>query len=307
MTLEFNRFVWKPSVVCFGYSVINAPALDLAVEMMGATDAAEQEGTPLNGLVQRAIAHEGLGDDIAEFAGRQCYRSWWKGRDSETYHRNIRGMGHGSIYEHASMNFQISGVSRSFSHEIVRHRTGTGFSQESQRYVDAKDMRFVVPVLLANEITRQLGVIPNSQSQIYSDCTSNTANAFSHWEAAAEQSLRSYEDMQPLLKEMADEAKSLAMTYQKAAVSALKRANEAAREVLPNSAETRMVFTSNLRQLRHILLMRGDEPADLQIRRIAMGMLPPAKSYAPHFFNDLETVTGTDGLPMIQTNEAKRV
>jgi thymidylate synthase (FAD) len=59
-------------------------------------------------------------------------------------------MGHGSVFEHASIVFQVAGVSRSLTHELIRHRVGTAYSQESQRYVDAKDIRFVVPPLLVN-------------------------------------------------------------------------------------------------------------------------------------------------------------
>lgn len=305
MSLSFDKIVFSPSVTLFASSQMNTEAVLEAVDSMYALEAAEKEGSPLHSLIGR-IMNGSNGDDLAEFAGRQCYRSWLKGRDPETYHANIRSMGHGSIYEHASVSYQITGVSRSFSHEIVRHRPGTGFSQESQRYVDASDMRFVVPALLATSIEQELGRAPTCFEDIDSLSHVNRT-AFKIFLENCEESIRRYVEIQPMLAELAQEVKRLALNDQKAAVSALKRANEAAREVLPNAAETRMVFTSNLRQLRHVMLMRGDEPADLQIRRIAVAMFPDAKAYAPHFFSDLVLTNGTDGLPMIDTNEARRV
>lgn len=307
MTLPFNKLVWAPSVALVGKTVMDFDGLEEAVQQMGAVEAAEIEGTPLNNLMARVAIDGGSGDDLPEFAGRQCYRSWKVGRDSSEYHANIRSQGHGSIYEHAFMNFQVTGVSRTLTHELVRHSVGTGISQESQRYVDAKDMRFVIPPLLANEITSLLGHTPNCIEDIY-EIGGSVTEAFNLFYASCSQSLEDYIAIQPILTEMAKAAEAAYLKGdERAAVSAKKRANEAARSVLHNACETRLVWSMNLRAARHIMLLRGDEPAELEIRRLAAIFFPHAVAYAPHFFSDLALGLGSDSLPIISTAEAKRI
>src|SRR5688572_22071898 len=75
---------------------------------------------------------------LCETAGRVCYMSFAKPRPggNAAYLTHIKEVGHGSVLEHAVWNLLITGVSRSLTHELVRHRAGFGFSQLSQRYVD---------------------------------------------------------------------------------------------------------------------------------------------------------------------------
>lgn len=308
MKLQFNQLVWAPTVALVGKTVMNYDGLEEAVEQMGAVDAAEKDGTPLNNLMARVALDGGNGDDLAEFAGRQCYRSWTAGRDSAEYHRNIRSQGHGSIYEHGFLSFQVTGVSRTLTHELVRHGEGTGISQESQRYVDAKDMRFVIPPLLANAIIAEVGYTPTCISDIIDIDNAGVRDAFNLFYASCSKSLEDYIALQPLLVAMAKEAEAASIIGDdKAVVSAKKRANEAARSVLHNACETRLVWSMNLRASRHIMLMRGDEPADLEIRRLSAEFFPHVVGYAPHLFADLSIETGSDNLPIITTSEAKRL
>src|SRR4051794_20327541 len=87
------------------------------------------------------------GERIAEFAGRLCYMSQHNpaGRSTAEYLQNILKQGHGSVFEHSTYVMLIEGISRSCSHELVRHRAGWGFSQLSQRYVDESHAAFVMP------------------------------------------------------------------------------------------------------------------------------------------------------------------
>src|SRR3954471_1240941 len=87
------------------------------------------------------------GERLAEFAGRLCYMSQHNpaGRSTADYLRNILRQGHGSVFEHSTYVMLIEGISRSCSHELVRHRAGWGFSQLSQRYVDESHAAFVMP------------------------------------------------------------------------------------------------------------------------------------------------------------------
>ena len=78
------------------------------------------------------------GEKLAEIAGRVCYLSFARPRPggNHAYLGHILEVGHGSVLEHAVWNFVFTGVSRTLTHELIRHRAGTGFSQLSQRYVD---------------------------------------------------------------------------------------------------------------------------------------------------------------------------
>src|SRR5918999_2631613 len=99
------------------------------------------------------------GGRIAEFAGRLCYMSQHNpaGRTTAEYLRNILTQGHGSVFEHSTYVMLIEGISRSCSHELVRHRAGWGYSQLSQRYVDESHAAFVMPPAIAGdaELERQ--------------------------------------------------------------------------------------------------------------------------------------------------------
>src|SRR5436189_6149316 len=87
------------------------------------------------------------GERLAEFAGRLCYMSQKNpaNRPTREYLENIKKQGHGSVLEHANYSLLLEGVSRSLTHELVRHRAGFAYSQLSQRYVDESNASFVVP------------------------------------------------------------------------------------------------------------------------------------------------------------------
>ncbi len=100
-----------------------------------------------------AITHylrgDGSPEALLEHAGRVCYRSESKGDPASFLRARIRE-GHESIIEHASATFEISGISRACSHQLVRHRIAS-YSQESQRYVSMDDPEWVLPASIAND------------------------------------------------------------------------------------------------------------------------------------------------------------
>ena len=92
--------------------------------------------------------------NLAEFAGRMCYRSWEPGlnpnvsrirEDQVQYLENILRSGHGSVLEHINFTFVLHNVSRVFTHEAIRHRAGTAISQESLRFVRLDELPFWFP------------------------------------------------------------------------------------------------------------------------------------------------------------------
>lgn len=83
------------------------------------------------------------GEKVAEFAGRLCYDSFGRGRDSDAFAANILESGHVNVLYHAHFVLLVEGVSRNLSHELVRHHVGFSPSQRSTRYCDERDSPLV--------------------------------------------------------------------------------------------------------------------------------------------------------------------
>ena len=207
------------------------------------------------------------GEALVEFAGRACYQSWSKPNPrtatNGSYIKHIIDVGHFAVLEHASATFYITGISRSCSHELVRHRH-LSYSQLSQRYVPDDDARVVLPSGLRDD--------PELRDIVL---------------AAADASRAAY--LQVLAKL---EAK---LEDQPNAVLRRKQARQAARAVLPNDTETRIVVTGNYRAWRHFIAMRASEHADIEIRRVAIACLRELAQVAPAVFADFEISVLADG------------
>lgn len=286
-----SRLITAPVVTPIAWSKIDFASLLAWSGKSGLGEVALDQDTPLGKIVEAAsIEKNGKNGEQPEFntldllpemAGRFCYRSWGKGRSTPAYYENIRDEGHGSILEHANITLAISGVSRSLTHELVRHRAGFAISQESQRYVNANDIKFVIPPLLL--------WITGGRT--------DTADV-SDWELQQVNALAAYESDQALYQEILEEAGYSPRTRK-------KRANEAARAQLPNACETKLIWTGNIRALRHFLATRGGAGADLEIRRLAIEILSVVERLAPENFMDMDWVDPEDGDFGIGTIEAK--
>jgi thymidylate synthase (FAD) len=217
---------------------------------------------------------------VAELGGRLCYLSFGtnQGRKSNReYLENIISMEHGSVLEHAVWNFIITGVSRSFTHELIRHRAGTGFSQLSQRFVDESTADFVEPDIIAQY--PELHEI---------------------WEKSIRQSHEAYR----LLAEGLAEKIESDFAYLKRR-DRRKRAREAARSVLPNATETKVMMTANARALRHIIEYRGAPDAEPEIRRVATRILEVMRVESPNLFGDYSFDELPDGTLSAVTEHKK--
>jgi len=205
------------------------------------------------------------GERLAEFAGRLCYMSQRNpaNRTTRDYLENIKKQGHGSVLEHANYSILLEGVSRSLTHELVRHRAGFAYSQLSQRYVDESDAHFVVPPAIIGD-------------EALEDA----------WRGQMEAALASYVALVEQLMER------YAWVADK--VHRRKMAREAARGVLPNSTETKIVVTGNARAWRTMLELRSSEAAELEIRRAAIAVLRLLQREAPAFFADFEIYQAED-------------
>ena len=99
--------------------------------------------------ITRYLKGNGTPEELLEHAGRVCYRSKGRGDPAAFLRARIRE-GHESLIEHAAATFEISGISRACSHQLVRHRIAS-YSQESQRYVDMADPEWVLPPAVAED------------------------------------------------------------------------------------------------------------------------------------------------------------
>lgn len=207
------------------------------------------------------------GSALVEFAGRACYQSWSKPNPRTAtnagYINHVIDVGHFSVLEHASVSFYITGISRSCTHELIRHRHFS-FSQLSQRYVPEKEAQVVVPPGMDDD--------PDLRQILI---------------ASADASRAAYTELLAKL-----EAK---YADQPNAVLRRKQARQAARAVLPNATETRIVVTGNYRAWRHFIAMRASEHADEEIRRLAVACLRQLVEVAPAVFADFEVTTLADG------------
>jgi len=215
---------------------------------------------------------------LAEVAGRTCYMSFGKGRKSnQEYLENILSSKHGSVLEHAVWNLLITGVSRSLTHELVRHRAGFGYSQLSQRYVDEGEARYVVPPLYqeSEELRQKWQQTIDLVRKAYLEL--------------AEATTRYVQEKHP---EMPPRDRR-------------KWARQAARSILPNACETKIFVTGNSRAWRHFLELRGSPHADTEIRLLAVEVCKALKKESPNIFHDIELVDEPDGMPSVRVQHSK--
>lgn len=210
------------------------------------------------------------GEALVEFAGRACYESFDKPNPrtatNAAYVRHIMEVGHTALLEHASATLYLRGISRSATHELVRHRHFS-FSQLSQRFVHPDESSVIVPPLIAED---------EELMRLFDRAVDEARFAFN-------------ELLDALEEKLADEPNALLRK---------KQARQAARAVLPNATESRIVVTGNFRSWRHFIGMRATEHADVEIRRVAVECLKVLREQAPTVFGDFEIAQLADGTEM---------
>jgi thymidylate synthase (FAD) len=224
---------------------------------------------------------------LSETAGRLCYMSFAKPRPggNSAYLHHIKEVGHGSVLEHGVWNMVLTGLSRSLTHELVRHRAGWGYSQLSQRYVDESVAEYVEPDIIAGD-----------------------AELHAIWLDAVQHAHAAYVKLADgLNKKLADPATATAAMLPPDADRTLRRktARQAARSVLPNATETKIFVTANARALRHFFEQRGSSAAEPEIRKLANAMLVVLQADSPNLFGDYERHPLPDGTFEIKTRFPK--
>jgi thymidylate synthase (FAD) len=201
------------------------------------------------------------GELLIEFGGRACYRSWEPGlnpnvskvrTDQREYFANILRSAHGSVLEHASYSFALRNISRVFSHELVRHRAGSAFSQESLRYVRLADIGFRVAPALEPVRERVLAIVEQLEE----------------FQVSAAAELGIDDDGVPF-------------HVKKEVTSALRR-------LAPIGLSTDIIWTANARTLRHVIEMRTAPGAEEELRLVFDQVARIMQAEAPGLFQDFE-------------------
>jgi thymidylate synthase (FAD) len=240
-----------PQVFLVARPSVNAEGMRAYLESVGG----------VSWLEMREQAREQLNDGelLAEFGGRMCYRSWEPGlnpnvtrirTDQKEYFANVLRSAHGSVLEHANFSFAFRNVSRVFTHELIRHRAGSAFSQESLRYVRLTDIGFRVPPALEPLRDQVISLVEQ------------------------------LEEFQLSAAEQLDiDSGELPFHVKKEITSALRR-------LAPTGLSTDILWTANVRTLRHVIEMRTDPGAEEELRSVFNLVAEIMKSEAPSLFQD---------------------
>jgi thymidylate synthase (FAD) len=239
--------------------LVARPAIDLE-GMRGYLD--DVGGTSWLDMRVGEIDHDiNPGQGIVEFAGRVCYRSWEPGlnpnvsrirTDQREYFANLLRSFHGSVLEHANYSFAMRKVSRVFTHELVRHRAGSAFSQESLRYVRLTDIGFRVPPAL---------------------------------EPVRDQVISLVEQLEEF---QVTAAETLGIDDEGVPFQVKKEITSALRRLAPIGLSTDIVWTANVRTLRHVIEMRTAPGAEEELRLVFDKVARLMRDEAPDLFQDFE-------------------
>ena len=204
---------------------------------------------------------------LVEFAGRACYQSFAKpnpatARNADYINRTLHGQKHWSIAEHATATFYITGVSRALTHELIRHRH-LSYSQLSQRFVDEEDANIVVPPAVRNA----KGI---NEPYYDEELGGGVIGATENLKVMGGLAIATYAGLVEELQEVEGLSR--------------KQAREAARAVLPNMIETRIVVTGNLRAWHEVIERRTAPDADAEFQEVAGMIRDELQKLAPEVF-----------------------
>lgn len=221
------------------------------------------------------------GEQLTEVAGRMCYKSFEVGMNenvtrvregNHTYLENILRSGHGSVLEHASVTVAFIGVSRVFTHEMVRHRAGTAFSQESLRFVRlSQDIPFWIP-----------GAFDSLEVHI----------------EGGKQAGRNYSKGEIVRREVRDGLNAMSALYRRigdilgvdspgASFARKKKLTSAMRRVAPIGLATNLIMTANHRAWRHIIESRTSAHAEEELRLVILQLARMLKEQYPNMYGDM--------------------
>lgn len=236
-----------PSVILLAETKLITEGVEQLLEIIGAPEWQTDAPTDAEKLI--------------EIAGRLCYRSFAPGLNpnvtkiregNQIYINNILKQRHGSVVEHPSLTVAFLNVSRTMTHELVRHRLAS-FSQESLRYVRLTELRAYYPKAFQKTVL----------AEVIRDISTNTDDANlpqkleNKLHELFQRVFENLEDMQKTISSMFDNLKSFELK---------KKLTSATRRLAPIGLATHIIMTTNHRNWRHVLEQRSDQHAEEEIQ-----------------------------------------
>jgi thymidylate synthase (FAD) len=220
------------------------------------------------------------GAQLCKVAGQTCYLSFGPRRtpnaQARRYFDHLKASRHGSVLEHATFSFFVYGISRSLTHELIRHRAGFSYSQTSQRFVDGRTLRFVErPEYRQDE-------------QLHRLFLQRIERAAAEYAELSEYLLARQQAGDPLLS--AEERTDLR-----------KRVQQCSRSLLPNETEAPLVVTANARAWRHVIEERTAPHAEIEIRELLVRIFVCLALVDPVLFGDYTLERLPDGTYSVRT------
>ncbi|MCQ9207654.1 MAG: FAD-dependent thymidylate synthase [Omnitrophica bacterium] len=221
------------------------------------------------GHILKNKAPESPADAVAEVGGRVCYCSFGKlFENTSKFLAHAQKLGHGSIFEHPAFTFGVARCSRGYTHQQVRHRAGFAYSQESTHYIkySKETARFYVDKYAF-------------------------ARGKELWEKNLGAVIEAYEMAFKVLKDSGD----------------IDRHNcsGAARQLLPQALESKILVSANVRAIRHLVEDRCNRHNTLEIRLVATQVLEIMKVEAPASFQDMDLFVDEDGEKSAKSGKVK--
>ncbi len=220
------------------------------------------------------------GAQLCKIAGQVCYMSFGRMRSMNTqakrYFDNLKSSGHGSVFEHANYSMLFYGISRSVTHELIRHRSGFGYSQLSQRYVSGRMLRFVER--------------PEYQGDDF---------LHTQFLQRIERADDEYAMLTNRLLEMQKTGTNILSAEAKTDLR--KKVQQSARSVLPNETEAPIVVTGNVRAWRHFIEERASTHAEVEIRELGIRAFLCLYQADPILFDDYTIEQIGDGTHIVKT------
>jgi thymidylate synthase (FAD) len=255
---------------------------------------------------------------LVEAAGRLCYKSFEVGlnpnvtriREGNTpYIGNILASKHGSVLEHATATFALMGVSRIVTHELVRHRVGTGYSQESLRFVRLDKIEMPYPEVgfgpdtllklfenLPDETQRLLAEV---QGDLFDADPAEFEKAKQRWVGKTAKDLRAEMRKVAMMLESVQQKFSAKLRLDEAKdFGAKKKITSAMRRLAPEGLGTAIIITANHRTWRDIIERRTSRHAEEEIRLVFSQVFPKLAQRFPAIYQDAKQEI-VDGIPEI--------
>jgi thymidylate synthase (FAD) len=255
------------------------------------------------------------GEALCSLFAKLCYKSLVLGknanvkrvRDVQANIESCHDTGHGSVFEGCGINFIVTGCSRVLTHELVRHRVGTAFSQTSGRYCRLDEINLVWDSILDPVKDLFLGCVRTVEDTVYlAECKLGLRRPNPNWpDVPAEEYVRQREAIRLVGASRLDAEDVRWVPDDSFDFERRKKITSAIRRIAPNGQENEIAFSVNVRALRHIVQLRTARFAEREIRDVFNQIYGQVRGKFPTVFyrartrlvDDLLEVYGMRQLP----------